>query len=489
MNSKIVKSVSSIFAISLMFVSGCGSDSDDPAAEPEVLVPGYLTQVTTPSSSAHTTYNVGPVGVDNPKVFEVLENIGSALYMTEVEGNRVFYGATDGGLATDCEAFLTGEAFNEDGSRNDWGPGNDGLFCVDENGDPTDSGKIYLDPTFTPKIVKFELDADGINVLETIAIKGTTIIPPRVDEERTTGAGTNTDFATEYQATQGHNLVGEIIDHSPVGIDPEAIVVLADGSFWVGEEYGPSLVHISATGEVIEHLVPAGTENAYNGSTHTVRYVLPEVIKMRKRNRGIEAIAIDAANNQLVFIMQNALANPEEAVHRTSRLHRMYVLQLDDEGNFDSILHEYLYQAEAGFNGGSKQRDVRISEMRYFDEGQFVVLERDKQNDDPTYTNQVMHLIDVAGATDIWGDSGYDDLEVQDMADNAYDITPVTKTEVFASDATGNSADNTMMPEGTEGFVLLNDQGDVVFISENEYGLEGRDGHVKVVNIPELARD
>ncbi len=35
-------------------------------------------------------------------------------------------------------------------------------------------------------------------------------------------------------------------------LDPESFVQMPDGSFWLGEEFGPSLVHFSARGEVLE---------------------------------------------------------------------------------------------------------------------------------------------------------------------------------------------------------------------------------------------
>ncbi len=46
------------------------------------------------------------------------------------------------------------------------------------------------------------------------------------------------------------DLEGHPLGADPNGADSEAVVALADGSFWVAEEYGPSLMRVSAGGVV-----------------------------------------------------------------------------------------------------------------------------------------------------------------------------------------------------------------------------------------------
>ena len=43
-----------------------------------------------------------------------------------------------------------------------------------------------------------------------------------------------------------------------------------DGAFWVGEEYGPSLLHLSPDGVVRARWVPGGTEALCAGSSYPV---------------------------------------------------------------------------------------------------------------------------------------------------------------------------------------------------------------------------
>ena len=44
------------------------------------------------------------------------------------------------------------------------------------------------------------------------------------------------------------------LTYNPNGLDTEGIVRAADGTFWLADEYGPSLVHVSARGKVLDAL-------------------------------------------------------------------------------------------------------------------------------------------------------------------------------------------------------------------------------------------
>ena len=56
-------------------------------------------------------------------------------------------------------------------------------------------------------------------------------------------------------AADGVTLIGT----DPYGIDSESIAVdPRDGSFWIGDEYRPSLVHVAADGTVLNRIIPAG---------------------------------------------------------------------------------------------------------------------------------------------------------------------------------------------------------------------------------------
>ena len=94
----------------------------------------------------------------------------------------------------------------------------------------------------------------------------------------------------------------------PSGMDTEGIAMLDDGSFWVGEEYGPSLVKLSASGEVQLRLIPE--EMDLRNAGYPVRASLPALAARRHLNRGFEAVAITPSDERLYLIFQSPLAHP-----------------------------------------------------------------------------------------------------------------------------------------------------------------------------------
>ena len=68
------------------------------------------------------------------------------------------------------------------------------------------------------------------------------------------------------------------LNYDANGMDPEGIAVDKQGNFWISDEYGPFIAKFSKNGQLIEKLKPG------NG--------LPEVLKYRIPNRGMEGLSI-----------------------------------------------------------------------------------------------------------------------------------------------------------------------------------------------------
>lgn len=209
-------------------------------------------------------------------------------------------------------------------------------------------GKVFPVPTFTPTIYKIKLNETGYQILETLEIK---------DEhgEKITGLP---NPGTE----KGFDLQGKIIADDPKGLDTEAIVKLKDGTFYVSDEYLPSLVHIASDGKILKRLTP-GKE-------------LPLIITKRRINRGIEAIALSPDEKYLYYSMESPLENPNDKVLTHGRLTRMFRLNLKTQ----TTDQHYLYQLDEAktFRDDSTedQRTVKISEMAMIDKNHILILER-----------------------------------------------------------------------------------------------------------------
>ena len=94
---------------------------------------------------------------------------------------------------------------------------------------------------------------------------------------------------------------------------------LADGTFWIGDENGPSIAHFSADGRMIVRHVPQGTEGEFAGANYDVKGTLPAILAKRAINRGIESMAVSPDERFLYFIMQNPLANPDMKAYQQAK--------------------------------------------------------------------------------------------------------------------------------------------------------------------------
>ena len=96
---------------------------------------------------------------------------------------------------------------------------------------------------------------------------------------------------------------------NPSGLDPEGLVRMPNGEFWLSEEYSPSLLHVSATGTVLGRLVPQGL--TLPGAGYPVTDSLPAVFADRQGNRGFESLALAPDGKTLYTAVQSPLADPD----------------------------------------------------------------------------------------------------------------------------------------------------------------------------------
>src|SRR5262249_38624615 len=115
--------------------------------------------------------------------------------------------------------------------------------------------------------------------------------------------GTPYSGRVNSQASTGETIVdinGNPLPADATGYDPEGLVALPDGTFWVSDEYGPFITHFDHNGVQIGRLSP------FDGS-------LPPELAMRVVNRGMEGLTITPDGSTLVGIMQSALQQTDLA--------------------------------------------------------------------------------------------------------------------------------------------------------------------------------
>lgn len=232
--------------------------------------------------------------------------------------------------------------------------------------------KIFSNPNFNPQIGKFKLVGDSLVLQSVITLKTETGVP-----------------ITGLPNPIGVGGTGETplsIDGSPLsldanGLDPEGIVVLNDGTFWVSDEYGPHIVHFDANGKTIERINPFGS--GVGGRK------IPAVFAKRRANRGMEGMTITPDHKYIVGMMQSPLYNPDSKVKKTSTILRILFFELATGKS-----KEYLYEIDG--------IDYAVSEITAITNNTFLVLERDGNLPGKDATNfKRIFKIDISNATDV----------------------------------------------------------------------------------------
>ncbi len=243
----------------------------------------------------------------------------------------------------------------------------------DVNGD---KGKIFLDPSYTPKIGLFQLHENGtIEKIKEITLKDPT-------GRNITGLP-NQHFGATKEIAYDQN--GQVLENGTdeYGLDSEGFVALKDGTFWVSDEYGPHIVHFDANGIEIDRI------NAYEQDQRRISgYLLPLEFANRRQNRGMEGLTITPDQKCLVGIMQSTMSNPDSSVAK-SDLVRIAVINLETKG-----ISQYLY----------KQESITYSNtaIAALSSNEFLVAERDDDfyKDNPQAFKRV-YQIDLSQATDL----------------------------------------------------------------------------------------
>ena len=197
-------------------------------------------------------------------------------------------------------------------------------------------------------------------------------------------------FAVTLGDSSGRPLTG-------ADFDPESFVRMNDGSFWVGEEFGPSLVHVGPDGVVVEKPVPvpvATPLRSYSRGSPVLRTPdHPDLRFLRSaemrqdlsnlpRSGGIEGLARNSSGSLLYAAVEKPMSDDPV---RTRRI----ILEFDPArhgftGNF------WLYEAD--------REDVSLASLEAFDDRVFLVLERDT-GEGPTAEIKRIYRVDL-GAFD-----------------------------------------------------------------------------------------
>ncbi|MFJ1812427.1 MULTISPECIES: esterase-like activity of phytase family protein [unclassified Streptomyces] len=301
-------------------------------------------------------------------------------------------------------------------------------------------------PGFDPAIVRIRVSGDTVKVLRAIPVttssgKPVTGLPNQAgrDEE---------PYSYDAQRPLSYN---------PDGLDTEGIVRAADGSFWLADEYGPSLVHVSARGRVLTRYVPQGLN--LTGTDYPVVEALPAVLLHRKVNRGFEGLA-QLPGGDLVLAVQSPLSLPDTAAGESSRTARL--LRFSPKKR--AVTAEYAYRFDpVGVvdPGEDDTSELKISSVVAVGGDRLLVEER-------TDRAARLHLVRLSRAADIL-DSRWDDdatsPSLEQLDDPAASGVPVLPKRLVVDFGTVAG-----VPGKIEGVALV-DHATLALVNDNDFGM------------------
>ncbi|MDF5720091.1 MAG: esterase-like activity of phytase family protein [Rhizonema sp. PD37] len=257
-------------------------------------------------------------------------------------------------------------------------------------------------------------------------------------------------------------------------LDPEGFVVSPLGSFYVSDEYGPSIYEFSSSGvfirafQIPDNLLPKDSQGNLNFSTGPALTNDP-IVSGRQANRGFEGLSISPNGKKLFAMLQDPLinegrddqGNPSGSYSRnlrlvefdtaTGRSRAQYVYQLESIADINSRV------PNAPFKLSSQGINIGVSAMTALNNHELLVLERDNRGlgvGDPTSLNppvstKRIYKIDLRGATDI------SNISLTDTNDLPSDVQPVSKsTSPLIDIAATVQASGQLVPEKTEGLAI-----------------------------------
>lgn len=331
---------------------------------------------------------------------------------------------------------------------------------------------VFAAPSFTPSIVILALEGDLLRIVQTI--------PLRLPEGYTnpaTGGREITGISTGSHDGPGYTVNHQLIPYDPNGVDSEGLAKdPRDGSFWIADEYAPSILHVAADGTVLTRLVPQGL--GLDAPGENIREILPAVLLKRKPNRGFEGVAISPDGSRLYALMQTALYNPDRRTGEDSR--HLRLVALDTSRPEPSVIGMYLYQAEPYSSvGAGNQDDIKIGDLAAVSSTRLVVAERDSQEGG---RHKMAYLIDVANATDVLNKESISGKTIEQASDADLKraiIEPVAKEPLVDLARLG------FRTEKFEGLAIVDDT-TLALTGDNDFGLEevDKDGRLSLTQKP-----
>ena len=334
--------------------------------------------------------------------------------------------------------------------------------------------RVFLNPSFVPTVLVFGISGCSLDESRGESKKLKINLQSQFSLQTPrgkviTGRSNGLEGDDSIANPSGEELLAPDVN----GIDPEGCALLADGTFWLCEEYRPSILCCEADGTVIKRFIPKGVK--LPSSDIQIVENLPARYAKRRANRGFESLALSPDESTIWALMQSPFDN--EAAERSGNVR---LLGCNTENGQPTS--EYVYRlgdpAAADFlTGGVVPDDGKLCAMAAIGSKKLLIL---KQSDDG---DAKIYRCELDKATNVLGDDK--DLDgVRNLS--RVGVTPVKKTLVadlanllpsFASDITAGQwqpePDEKVAGLKLEGLAVL-DNKHIIVSNDNDFNVDSR---------------
>ena len=341
------------------------------------------------------------------------------------------------------------------------------------------ASKIFPNPTFNPNLIKVKVDrkTGEVTKMGMVGMKDATGMA--ITGLPNPGNGGTGEVAVDVF---GNQLVND-----PNGIDSEGLAVMADGSFWTSDEYGPWLTKFNSSGTMLERVGPF--------ETNAMGHKIPSVFRNRFANRGMEGLTV-TPNGTVVGMMQSGLS---VGTANGRRLAALRILAWNPSTNTSK---QYLYVLEDS-RSGSGNFNGAVSAITAIDNNRFLVLERDGEWPAEKPLLKKIFTIDLSAATDVSDSTdsvmgmmvgtSATKTSIEEMIAAtsaavaktklaAVGIVPVSK--MLSVDLTAAGLASLYNHDKPEGITLIDNGRTLVVANDDDFGINGDNGTQKLSKLP-----
>lgn len=258
-----------------------------------------------------------------------------------------------------------------------------------------------------------------------------------------------------------------------ISVDAEGIARLADGSFYISDEYGPYIYHFSATGRMISAVQPPAAllpvrngrlDFASNNPAAGQPAPTPaDPTTGRQNNQGLEGLSLTPDRTKLAALLQSATRQDggtggNSATRRNTRL---VIYDVSTNPDSPALVGHYVVPLPT-FRSGSNTLVAAQSEMLALNDKQFLVLSRDSNNGQGlSGTNSLyrsIDIIDVSNATNLVGTAYDGTTPVAPGGNLVASVTPVSYTQFLSINNNGQLAKFGLHNGGAQDANLLSEK-------------------------------